>query len=167
MKKIWSSIKEDVLFLVELVVIFLILNATLFPAQVVGSSMYPNLVEGEFGISFKITAKFKVNRFDTVVVNYKDENKDLVKRVIGMPNETIKYVDNTLYIDGEKYDEEFLQDVTTNDFEVTLGESEYFVMGDNRNVSKDSRADGPFKKDDIIATHFLVIYPFKEFRFVK
>ena len=167
MKKIWSSIKEDVLFLVELVVIFLILNATLFPAQVVGSSMYPNLVEGEFGISFKITARFKVNRFDTVVVNYKDENKDLVKRVIGIPNETIKYVDNTLYIDGEKYDEEFLQDVTTNDFEVTLGESEYFVMGDNRNVSKDSRADGPFKKDDIIATHFLVIYPFKEFRFVK
>lgn len=129
--------------------------------------MYPNLVTDEFGISFKITAKLKVNRFDTIVVNYQEEDKDIVKRVIGLPNETIKYVDNTLYIDGQKYDEEFLYDVSTEDFEVTLGEEEYFVMGDNRNVSKDSRADGPFKKDDIIATHFLVIYPFKEFRFVK
>lgn len=167
MKKFLSAIKELVLFVVEVAAIFLILEFSIFPASVIGSSMKPTLEDGSFGIGFKITAKIKINRFDTVVVDKKDSDKLIVKRVIGLPNDTIEYIDNVLYINDEKYDEPYLNNVTTEDFKITLQDDEYFIMGDNREVSLDSRKSGPYKREDIISTHFLVLYPFKEFGFVK
>ena len=78
-----------------------------------------------------------------------------------MFKDRIAYINNMLFINGEYVEEDFLSDdVYTNDFEITLGENEYFCLGDNRPVSKDSRYYGTFSKEEIKSTHFFVYYPF-------
>lgn len=144
---------------------FLLFNFVFIRVQVKKTSMNPTLNDGDNGFSFIITKNIKLNRFDIVVAE--NDDKLIVKRLIGMPNETIEYKDNVLYIDGVEYEEEYLGDVKTNDFKVELGEDEYYLLGDNREVSKDSRFVGPFSKEDIKASHVFVFYPFKDFGFKK
>ena len=112
--------------------------------------------------------KLGINRFDTAVIRaYASNEKLLDKRVIGMPNDTLEYKDNKLYINGVYYEEPFLGDVTTPDMKVVLGENEYYCLGDNRNVSRDSRFYGPFDGGQIVSTHLMIIYPFSRFGFNK
>ena len=90
-------------------------------------------------------------------------NEKLIKRVIGLPGETVEYKDGKLYIDGKVMKDEYSKS-TTNDFDkVTLGKDEYFVLGDNRAVSIDSRRLGPINKKDILGKARLVIFPFNRF----
>ena len=105
-------------------------------------------------------------RFDIVVVSMPDEY--LIKRVIGLPGENIKYVDNTLYVDGEKI-EEPIADLETDDFDIEeLGATEipddsYLVLGDNRDNSLDSRELGFISKDRILGKATFIILPFSRF----
>lgn len=149
------------------VISFILLKFVVLPCEVHGRSMYPTLQEGERTYSFVITRNLGIKRFDICVVEVnpdEDNEKLLVKRVIGMPNETVEYKDNVLYINGEKMDEDFLQmEVHTQDLKVTLGDDEYYCLGDNRDISKDSRYYGPFKGSDIKATKMFVLYPFDKF----
>ncbi|MDO4197685.1 MAG: signal peptidase I [Erysipelotrichaceae bacterium] len=145
---------------VSLIVTYLLFNFVLISAVVNGSSMYPTLKADQFGYSFVISRNMKINRFDICVLQ--SEDKKLVKRVIGLPGETIKYENNVLYINGEVMEDVVGEDVFTSDFEAVLGEDEYYCLGDNREISKDSRFYGAFKKEDIISTHFFVIYPLAE-----
>ena len=107
----------------------------------------------------------EINRYDIVVV--KTEDSKIIKRVIGLPGETLKYENNTLYINGKETEEPYLTE-ETEDFNITeLGYDKipqdcYFVMGDNRNNSSDSRIIGCVKKENIEGSASLVIYPFKE-----
>ena len=167
MKK--SFIKETLKLIVESALIVVILiNFVLIPCVVDGSSMVPNLREGQFGYSFIITKHLGISRFDIVVIKPDaNSNKLIVKRVIGLPGEKISYCDNKLYINGEYVEENFLGDVTTDSFEETLSDNEYFCLGDNRNVSRDSRYYGPFTKNEIVSSHLLVIYPFDAIGFRK
>ncbi|MEG2685302.1 MAG: signal peptidase I [Erysipelotrichaceae bacterium] len=147
--------------------------------RVIGNSMYPTLKDGNYGISNMFSIYFHdVNRFDVVIVNAKDEDELWVKRVIGLPNETISFKDNTLYINGKKVEEPFLDqeyikslnlnsNFTSNFDEVKLGDNEYFLMGDNRISSKDSRFVGPFTYDSIVSKGLLVLHPFDDFKLVK
>ena len=150
---------------ISVVITFLLFNYVLISVRVNGSSMYPTLKEGDFGYSFVITKNIGINRFDICVVDA--ENKKLVKRVVGLPTETISYSNNQLYVNGTEVEEDFLNDVFTDDFSITLKDDEYFCMGDNRGISKDSRYYGAFKKDDIVSTHLLIVYPFKDAGFRK
>ena len=140
------------------------------PVFVVGSSMYPTLQDGEFGFTNLLGLSFEgVNRGDIVIVEEGDEY--WVKRVIGLPNETIECRDNVVYINGEALDEPYLdsdyvhdiennQGYFTSDFEaIELGSDEYFVMGDNRVVSADSRVVGPFSRSQIVGKGVLVLMP--------
>ena len=127
--------------------------------------MYPTLNDKDIMILNKIGYEVDgLERFDIVVIKYHD--KYLIKRVIGLPGDNIKYKDNKLYINDEYVEEPFLEDdVVTWDFEMvgTVPEDSYFVMGDNRVVSMDSRDLGTFKKSRIIGKTNFTVYPFSNF----
>lgn len=169
-------------FVICLVSVWLLTTFVVTPVKVDGSSMYPTLVDQELGLSNIFAAKYlDVKRFDIVVVNDKKEDSDehWVKRVIGLPGETISCIDDVVYIDGEPLEEPFLDTehaesekeiygYFTNDFdEVVLGEDEYFLMGDNRTNSTDSRVVGAFKREDITCKGVFIYYPFNEIKIAK
>lgn len=162
-----NTLIKDILEIVISVTIlsFILLKFILMPCIVNGSSMYPTLENNQTGFSFVFTKNIGIKRFDIAVlkVHNIENNKLLVKRVIGLPNETIEYINNKLYVNGEYIEEEFLNDTYTYDFKVTLNDNEYYCLGDNRMYSKDSRYYGPFKYEDFRATAFFVLYPFNKF----
>ena len=150
------------------IILNIIINFVFIPCVVDGSSMYPTLHEDDLGYSFIISRNISINRFDIAVIRIDENGQLLVKRLIGMPNETISYKDNKLYINGEYYEEPFLKnDVITNDFSVTLGDDEYYLLGDNRGVSRDCRYYGPINKSQIVSTHIFVIKPLANFGMKK
>lgn len=150
-------------FIIAIVIVTLLFKFVLMSVEVSGSSMEPTLCTYERGMSFIITRNISINRFDICVIDSPKSDAYLVKRVIGLPNETIEYIDNKLYVNGEYVKEDFLDGVYTNDFSFTLGEDEYYCLGDNRGVSRDSRFYGPFSYEEIKATHIFIYYPFALF----
>lgn len=164
MKKVFSFISELILDLfIGVLIAFLVTKFLIFPCSVVGTSMQPTLRDNDRGISLAIKKYFKINRFDICVLQTDTADKMIVKRVIGLPGEIIEYKDNKLYINGEYLEETFLGDVTTDDFTYHLADDEYYCLGDNRNVSKDSRYYGAFKKENFVSTAMFIIYPFDNF----
>ncbi len=155
---------------VSLVIVFVIYFFIAMPVTVSGSSMYPNLEDGEFGFAGKISLVLGIDRYDVVVIDSDKTNDKIVKRVIGLPGETLTFDGIDIYVNGELLSDPYAYYANEKSLElpdgytVTLGEDEYFVLGDNRNVSKDSRAyeDPAFKKDEIIAKGILVLFPFDE-----
>ena len=134
------------------------------PVRVDGASMNPTLEDGEILILKKYDRSLE--RFDIVVLDYNGEK--LVKRVIGLPGEKIAYKDNKLYVDGKRVKEPFEHEVT-DDFELEeqIPEGYYFVLGDNRINSTDSRMIGAISKEQIQGTTNFSIFPFDKFGTVK
>jgi len=158
-----SFLLETIEFLLSsILIVFLLIKFILMPCVVSGGSMSPILSDGDFGYSFVVTRNLGIKRFDIVVIRINEE-KLLVKRVIGLPGETIAYKNNQLFVNGIQIDEDFLgENVLTQDMEVILSSDEYYCLGDNRQVSRDSRYYGPFKDKEILSSHLFVIYPFKD-----
>lgn len=115
-------------------------------AIVSGNSMEPNFKDGNIVL---LQMVYNLKRFDVVTIKT-DDYGIVIKRVIGLPNETIEYKDDSLYVNGEFVEDTFGSGIT-NDFKITLNNDEYFCMGDNRQNSIDSRDLGPFKEKYIIA----------------
>lgn len=152
------------------------------PIVVDGESMIPTLGDGDKMIVNKIGYTIgKPDRFD-IIVFHAPEQKDYIKRVIGLPGDEVKYEDDVLYINGEPYEEPYLDPLKeqatdmplTEDFtlegkigEVTVPENHVFVLGDNRRRSKDSRHIGPVSMEEIIGSTKLVFWPLEDFGFVK
>lgn len=159
-----KKLKELMPYIIIVVVVLLVRSFIVTPGLVNGSSMEPTLHNNELVLINKIGLNKGIDRYDIVVVKY--ENSTIIKRVIGLPYETVEYINDTLYIDGEevntKVDFEY-----TKDFKLTAGKNEYIVLGDNRNISKDSRIIGPVKERDIIGKVDLVLFPFSKFGKVK
>ena len=170
------------MIVVAFIILMLVFTFVLRKNTVVGSSMYPTLEDGEHVI-VNVAASYltDIERFDVVVVHSPD-NKDLwVKRVIGLPGETISYQDGILYVDNKEIEEPFLdknyaeqvvkqqqlKTFTQDMAPVTLKDNEYFLMGDNRNNSMDSRSVGPFTRDKIIAKGMLIYSPIDKVRYVS
>lgn len=142
-----------------------------------GPSMENTLQDKDQLIIDKLSYQFTdPKRFD-IIVFYpygKEVNEEYyIKRVIGLPGETIQIIGSDIYINGEILEESFGKDPITNagiaKEEITLGSDEFFVLGDNRGVSKDSRSEmvGLVKKDVIAGKLLLRIWPFSEFGTVK
>lgn len=161
-------LKEILIYILIILSIILIRTYLITPVRVNGSSMNPTLVDKELLILSKINKNIK--RFDIVVLNY--DNDRLVKRVIGLPGDHVKYVSNLLYVNEELVLEPFL-DTTTDDYDITalghdiIPDDYYFVLGDNRNASHDSRIMGLVKKEDIIGKTLFRFYPFNKIGKIK
>lgn len=187
------TLLEDILgfikvFVVSAIVILLFVNFVAHPVRVDGRSMYPTLKDGEFGFTNVGGVLLNgVERGDIVVVTMEEEGQKThwVKRVIGLPGDTVSCVNDVVYINGKVLDEtkyiapDYRQSLVdkfgyfnkvpnadnTNveDFEeVKLGDDKYYVMGDNRPYSKDSRYVGPVKKSQIFAKKMLVLLPISD-----
>lgn len=121
-------------------------------ANVSGESMLPTLNDGSM-ILYK--NNLDVERFDVILVGNEVSETILVKRVIGMPGDDLSIINGILYINNEQYDEPYVLEAynkvfKTESLRVVLGADEYFIMGDNRDNSKDSRDTGPIFKDHIL-----------------
>ena len=160
-EKIKKVVKELIPYVIILVTVILVRSFLITPVIVSGDSMNPTLTNGELMILNKVA---KIDRFDIVVIKLRKQGKheDLIKRVIALPGETIACEDGVIYVNDKKQEEEYSVGRTEDFAKITLGDDEYFVMGDNRENSSDSRLFGPFKKDDIKGQTRLVLFPFKK-----
>lgn len=156
------------------VIIAAIILAFIKPIIVRQSSMEPTFYNGDYVFISKqaYTLFGEVERGDVIVfhtrlVDDNDEDKNLIKRVIGLPGETIEIVDGYVYIDGEKLTESYvMKEGISGDMEaVVVPEGEVFAMGDNRRVSQDSRDPvlGCIDQEEILGKVVVRIYPFSEF----
>lgn len=159
-------VKEYLPYIGIIVGIILLRLCVISPVQVDGSSMVPTLQDNEILILKKYDHSFK--RFDIVVLKYNKEK--LVKRVIGLPGETVAYINNKLLINGKVVEEKFLpENIKTKDFNLSnigytvIPEGYYFVVGDNRGDSLDSRYIGLIPKKNIEGTVSFRIFPFSVF----
>ena len=165
MEQIKKWLKENLLFTILLLIIIIIRIFFYSPIRVNGSSMYPTLQDKEFMILNKIGLQKGINRFDIVVVE--SNGKYIIKRVIGLPGESVMYSDNKLYINGKAIEDNYSKSETENFENIILKNNEYFVMGDNREVSKDSRVIGPVNIKNIKGKTNLVIFPFNKIGIVE
>lgn len=158
-------IRELIPYLVIILVVVTLRTFIVTPIVVSGESMVPTLDGKELMLLKKYDTDYE--RFDIVVVNKNVEGDNLIKRVIGLPGETIKYRNNHLYINGEIIEDSYAFGNTSNFREITLGDDEYFLMGDNRQISLDSRALGIIKEAEIEGTVGIVLFPFNKIGKVK
>lgn len=172
--------KETVSFILYIVAVFIITYLVITyvgqRTEVIGTSMEYTLSDGDNLIVDKISYRFHdPERFDIIVFPFQyKEDTYYIKRIIGLPGETVQIDANgIIYINGEElqesYGREVIKDPGTAAEPITLGEDEYFVLGDNRNASSDSRdpSVGLIKREDIIGRAWLRIYPFSKFGFIK
>lgn len=155
--------------------VFLILRYVGQRTVVRGDSMDPTLADGQSLIMNKISYRFHdPERFDIVIFPGPEENGKhpyYIKRVIGLPGETVQIIDGEVYVDGEVLKEDtygitdYIDDPGIAEEEITLGEDEYFCLGDNRPISYDSRweAVGPVHRSEIIGKVWIRIWPLGEF----
>lgn len=177
--------KELVKFVLELVIIFgvtsFIFRYLTIPVRVDGASMYPTMHDADTGlVNATNIGEDGIKRFDIVVLNSDVLDENIVKRVIGLPGETVEYIDDKLFIDGVYYEENFLDKqyieeakiqynstLFTQDFIYKVGPDSIFVLGDNRLQSLDSRALGAFSYDSLIGKRGFIIFPFKNMKWLK
>lgn len=139
--------------------------------KVSGDSMMNTLYDGDNLIVDKISYRFRApKRYEIIVFPYRyQENTYYIKRIIGLPGETVQIIDGYVYIDGEKLDEHYGREVMLKagiaEKPIQLGEDEYFVLGDNRNCSSDSRETsvGVLHRSELIGRAWIRIWPLKDF----
>lgn len=170
--RIFDKLQVVIILLALLVVLYLVL---ITPHEVDGRSMDPTYKDGEYLVANKLVYKLSKPKHGDVIIFKKTPTQDYIKRVIGVPGDTVSLRDGALYLNGEMLDEgEYLDGVITNGGSflqegrtITVPEGEYFVSGDNRPHSSDSRAFGTIEEDVIKGRVWFVIYPFDGFRIIS
>lgn len=167
----WQSFWELVRFaFIALIIVVPIRAFVAEPFIVSGSSMVPTFINGDYLIIDKISYELgNPKRDDVVVFRYPgDTTKFFIKRVIGLPNETVDIKGNDVTITNSEHPESFklnqpfVKNISNNEEHIVLKSDEYFVMGDNRSASSDSRAWGPVKKEFFTGRAFLRLLPIKK-----
>ena len=190
--KIWNEVWDYVKMIIIVVVVVLVINnVVLINAKIPSESMENTIMTGDRIFGFRLAYGFNMNvfgneiskkwkdpeRFDIIVFPFQYQaNTYYIKRIIGLPGETVQIMeDGSIYINGEKLEESYGREVIQPETigraaePIVLGEDEYFVMGDNRNNSSDSRTDivGNIKREDIIGKAWLRIWPLSDFGVLK
>lgn len=158
-----------VVILAILVMVYLFIMS---PQEINGASMEPNFHNGEFILTNKVLYKFRDPQRGDVIIFKSPKNKevDYIKRIIGLPGDTVKLQNNSFYVNGQKVDEPYLSpDMTIfggsflhEGEEITVPPGQYFVAGDNRPHSSDSREFGNIAKEDFIGTAIFRYFPFSQ-----
>jgi len=166
----------DILEVIVLAIgIFLIVYLLILrPHKIKGQSMHPNFPDGEYLLTEKISYyKGNPQRGDVIVFKPPISEDEFIKRVIGLPGETVSVKQGKIYINDKLLDEDYIK-VQTNggsflseSEEYVVPDGQYFVVGDNRPHSSDSRAWGPITKKDITGKAWLVYWPFSKSGFIK
>lgn len=178
-RKVFSLILDFAQTILLAFSVFLVIYMFLFrPFQVSGESMFPNFEDKEYVLTNLIGMQFSpLKKGDVIVFKAPpDPDKDYIKRVIGLSGDTVMVKDGKVYVNGQLVNESpflssnvptnpgaFLQEGQT----VTVPDGEYFVMGDNRDHSSDSRAWGFVKRSEVIGRSMFVYWPFNQMRSVK
>ena len=168
-KFLWSFFEIIESITVAVVLVFLVRHFVAQPFLVSGSSMEPNFKNGDYLLVDELAYRFREpERGEVIVFRYpRDRSQFFIKRVIGLPMERVVVKDskvnvyNSLFPDGIILKEDYLapRTQTPSETDITLGADEYFVMGDNRGASLDSRRFGPVKKEEIIGRTWLRGWP--------
>ncbi len=162
-RQVGGAIKETLETIIPAIVIALLINLFLAQAtRVYGQSMEPNLHTNERLIVEKVTYKLHSPvRDDIIVLKVRDDAKELlIKRVIGLPGDTVEVRDGKVYINGQMLDEPYLARSTLGRYGPTVVPAQHvFVMGDNRNASNDSRAFGPVSYHNIVGKAWVSYWP--------
>ncbi len=177
----FASVGQFLLSFLETIVVALVISIVLYlfimtPHEVIGSSMYPTYKDGEYLMANKVVYKLsEPRRGDVIIFKYSD-TQDFIKRVIGLPGDQVMLKDGYIYINGTKLEESGYLDssVYSNGGEylhegetITVPEGQYFVCGDNRQHSSDSRTFGPIEKANIKGKAWIVYFPFSNFRLAE
>jgi signal peptidase I len=173
-KKHGRAVLEWGILLAAAVVIAIVVKTFLFqPFYIPSESMSPTLEKGDRVLVNKLSYRLHdPRRGDVVVFSAPEVEKregydDLVKRIVGLPGDTVEGRAGHVYIDGKRLAEPYLHGVETGDFGPKhLGANSYFMMGDNRPDSKDSRSFGPIKRSKIVGRAFLVFWPLDRLGFL-
>ncbi len=176
MKKTIELIKEFTLeflkiLIISLIIVFPIRYFLIQPFYVKGASMEPNFHDYEYLIIDEVSFRFRQPQRGEIIVFRSHRGDYYIKRIIGLPGERILIKDGEVSIYNERFPHGFILDEssylepgmrTPGQINLTLGPDEYFVLGDNRNTSLDSRSFGPVLKKDIIGRVWLRGWPFSK-----
>ena len=165
--------KEWLPYIIIALTIILLRTYVITPVIVKGDSMFPNFIDKEILFLSKISYRNKeIKRFDVVVVN--TDNDLIIKRVIGLPGEKVEYKDNKLYINDElvediygssetaDFDTEDICEIRKDNCTTIIPKNKYLVLGDNREISADSRVKGFFTKEEIKGKIVFRLWPFNK-----
>ena len=173
-----SSFKSHLIDFIESIVVIGAIFALVYlfiaqPHKVSGSSMYPTFVSGDYILTDKVSYRFNLPKRGDIVVlkNPRNESQDFIKRIIALPGDNIKVLGGRVYINDLLLDELYLKpEIATEPRtflhegeEIKVGLNQYFIFGDNRNASSDSREWGPITKEEIIGKVFFRYFPLQSF----
>jgi len=175
MLEFWEFLKDSVIYIIIIVGVVFISLYVVTPIVISGPSMNPVLNDGDLMILNRLDPKLgTIDRFEVVVVEFGNPNY-IIKRVIGLPGETVEYKNNKLYINDKELEENFIVDELTSDFKLkdigydVIPEDMYFLVGDNRDVSIDSRdiRINLLPKTKIMGKASVIIWPFQNMKTIK
>ncbi|MBI4036800.1 signal peptidase I [Candidatus Daviesbacteria bacterium] len=178
----WSKLKDSLIDLIEFIAIvgalFVVIRFFIAePHKVSGTSMTPNFHDGDYIITNKLTTRFgKPTRGEVIILqNPRNTSQDFIKRIVGLPGEKIRVENGKVYINDVPLDEPYLPPNTYTQSgaflaegeEITVPDNQYFVMGDNRGGSSDSREWGPVTYQLIIGQAWVRYWPLKNGALIK
>lgn len=158
----WKRFAFDLIeTLVLAVVLFLAINAVSARVRVDGYSMRPTLEDGEFVLVNKLSYRFgEVKRGDIIVFHFPmNPQEELIKRVIGLPGDRVTVRDQRVYVNGQALSEPYIAQTPLYQGEWTVTDGHYFVLGDNRNNSNDSKDWGLLPAENVVGKAILIYWP--------
>lgn len=156
-----KELKDWILTIIFAISIYLLMSIFVFSVRVEGSSMNPTFTDGNFLFASRYYFTEEYERGDVVVFNSPSLGKALIKRVIAVPGDTIKIENEKVFVNGEQIDEPYINNNPLETLEVTVSEGHYFLMGDNRQNSLDSRYEmvGLVSHEQIMGKVVVEVFP--------
>jgi len=146
--------------LISLGIFFFVYVFLIQPHRVKGDSMKPNYLDGELLLTEKVSYRlYQPERGDVIVFKSPSRDVDFIKRIIGIPGDQILIDDGFITVNGEKLKEPYISQPTQGNVELTISKDSFFVLGDNRGASSDSRSFGEIKKSSIKGKAWVVYWP--------